>query len=236
MPDRPPEPTGGGVQREGHAARCSELTAADQRRALDGGLGDLAGADSPGLLAPEALYENLVAPFAEARGAWHRGWHRISLDGTTLDVAGEQVNDEAFGCPRACRGRSSYPQLRFASLLECGTHGLLGAQVGSLRDRRERAGPPIDRALGARDAVPGRSSPLQPRPVERARRPPARPHRPGTAVGGVGARTARRGRAAPPGRFEGAQATRGYGSVASSRRARISPARSRVIDPAASSR
>lgn len=80
----------------------------------------------------KALYEELVAPIAveQTRGAWYRGWRLISLDGTTLDVADEALNDEAFGRPGASRGRSGYPQLRFVSLLECGTHVLFGAQQG----------------------------------------------------------------------------------------------------------
>jgi hypothetical protein len=78
------------------------------------------------------LYEELVAPIGveQTRGAWYRGWRLISLDGTTLDVADERVNEEAFGRPGVSRGRSGYPQLRLVSLLECGTHVLFGAQQG----------------------------------------------------------------------------------------------------------
>jgi len=78
------------------------------------------------------LYDDLVEPIAveQTRGAWYRGWRLVSLDGSTLDVADEQVNDEAFGRPGASRGASGFPQLRFVSLLECGTHVLFGAQDG----------------------------------------------------------------------------------------------------------
>lgn len=78
------------------------------------------------------LYEELVEPIAEeaTRGAGYRGWRLVSLDGSTLDIADEQVNAEAFGRPGASRGVSGYPQLRFVSLLECGTHVLFGAQDG----------------------------------------------------------------------------------------------------------
>jgi hypothetical protein len=78
------------------------------------------------------LYEELVEPVAveRTRGAWYRRWRLVSLDGSTLDVADEKVNDEAFGRPGASRGASGYPQLRFVSLLECGTHVLFGAQDG----------------------------------------------------------------------------------------------------------
>lgn len=78
------------------------------------------------------LYDELVEPVAveQTRGAWYHDWRLVSLDGSTLDVADEKVNDEAFGRPGASRGASGYPQLRFVSLVECGTHVLFGAQEG----------------------------------------------------------------------------------------------------------
>jgi hypothetical protein len=53
----------------------------------------------------------------------------VSLDGSTLDVADEKGNDEAFGRPAASRGTSAYPQIRFVSLVENGTHVLFGSQM-----------------------------------------------------------------------------------------------------------
>jgi hypothetical protein len=53
----------------------------------------------------------------------------VSLDGSTLDVADEKGNDEAFGRPGASRGASAYPQIRFVSLVENGTHILFGSQM-----------------------------------------------------------------------------------------------------------
>ena len=79
------------------------------------------------------LYEQVVRPIATeaTKGAWYRGWRVVSLDGSTLDVADEDVNDEAFGRPVAQQGKSAYPQLRFVSLVENGTHVLFGSQMGS---------------------------------------------------------------------------------------------------------
>jgi len=51
------------------------------------------------------------------------------LDGSTLDVADEEVNEEAFGRPGASRGTSAYPQIRFVSLVENGTHVLFASQM-----------------------------------------------------------------------------------------------------------
>jgi hypothetical protein len=77
------------------------------------------------------LHDELVKPIAArtTRGAWYRQWRLVSLDGSTLDVADEASNDEAFGRPGASRGSSAYPQIRFVSLVENGTHVLFGSQM-----------------------------------------------------------------------------------------------------------
>jgi hypothetical protein len=77
------------------------------------------------------LHDELVKPIAArtTRGAWYRQWRLVSLDGSTLDVADEAANDEAFGRPGASRGSSAYPQIRFVSLVENGTHVLFGSQM-----------------------------------------------------------------------------------------------------------
>jgi len=79
------------------------------------------------------LHDQVVRPIARktTKGAWFRGWRVVSLDGSTLDVADERANEEAFGRPGANRGKSAYPQIRFVSLVENGTHVLFGSQMGS---------------------------------------------------------------------------------------------------------
>jgi Insertion element 4 transposase N-terminal/Transposase DDE domain len=78
------------------------------------------------------LHEQIVCPIATeaTKGAWYRGWRVVSLDGSTLDVADEDANDAAFGRPVAQRGKSAFPQIRFVSLVENGTHVLFGTQMG----------------------------------------------------------------------------------------------------------
>jgi len=80
----------------------------------------------------EALHDEIVRPIAEARtkGAWYRTWRLVSLDGSTLDVADTQENEAAYGRPGASRGESAYPQVRFVSLVENGTHCLFGSRMG----------------------------------------------------------------------------------------------------------
>jgi len=84
----------------------------------------------------QQLHDEVVAPIAVKRtkGAWYRDWRLISVDGSTLDVADNQDNEKAFGRPAASRGSSAYPQVRFVSLVENGTHVLFGTQLGGYRE------------------------------------------------------------------------------------------------------
>lgn len=84
----------------------------------------------------EALHDELVAPIARreagrtTKGAWYRQWRLVSIDGSTLDVADTRANERAFGRPGASRGKSAFPQVRFVSLVENGTHVLFGTRMG----------------------------------------------------------------------------------------------------------
>jgi hypothetical protein len=84
----------------------------------------------------QRLHDQLVGPIAvrdgrrTTRGAWYRGWRLVSVDGSTLDVADTTANEGAFGRPKASRGHSAFPQIRFVSLVENGTHVLFGSRLG----------------------------------------------------------------------------------------------------------
>src|SRR5215218_2137362 len=82
------------------------------------------------------LYERVVRPIATpaTKGASYRMWRLVSLDGSCLDVADTEENCTAFGRPEASRGESAFPQLRFVTLVENGTHVLFGARLGSFAD------------------------------------------------------------------------------------------------------
>lgn len=77
------------------------------------------------------LHDDVVGPIATraTRGAWYKDWRLVSLDGSTLDVADELANVRAFGRPGASRGESAYPQIRFACLVENGTHVLFASRM-----------------------------------------------------------------------------------------------------------
>jgi hypothetical protein len=82
------------------------------------------------------LYERVVRPIATpaTKGASYRMWRLVSLDGSCLDVADTEENCTAFGRPEASRGESAFPQLRFVTLVENGTHVLFGARLGSFAE------------------------------------------------------------------------------------------------------
>jgi len=83
----------------------------------------------------KALHDQIVRPMAvrETQGAWYRGWRLATLDGSTLAVRDTRANREAFGKPGASRGQSAFPQVRFVSLVETGTHALFGTALGAYR-------------------------------------------------------------------------------------------------------
>jgi len=82
------------------------------------------------------LHDEVVVPIAEkggsksTKGAWYADWRLVSLDGSTLDVADTKENERAFGRPGAARGKTAFPQIRFVSLVENGTHVLFGSRLG----------------------------------------------------------------------------------------------------------
>jgi hypothetical protein len=82
----------------------------------------------------ELLFEQAGKPMAgpQAPGAFYRGWRLMSVDGTTLDVAGTPENEAELGRPGTGRGEGvgAFPQLRLAGVAECGTHAVVGAAMG----------------------------------------------------------------------------------------------------------
>jgi hypothetical protein len=58
----------------------------------------------------------------------------VSLDGSSLAVADEAANVEAFGYPPTGQGRTGYPQLTFTALVENATHALFGVASGGFKD------------------------------------------------------------------------------------------------------
>ena len=84
------------------------------------------------------LFEKVARPLAvlDDQRAYWRGYHLMSLDGTTLDVQDTAANWDYFGGPgtkdesgKTLRG--GFPQLRIVALAECGTRALVSVALGS---------------------------------------------------------------------------------------------------------
>ncbi len=82
-----------------------------------------------------SLYRAVVRPIATRAsiGAWYRRWRLVTLDGSCLDVADTRRNERALGRPGASRGKAGFPQMRFVTLIENGTHVAFGAEFGPYR-------------------------------------------------------------------------------------------------------
>ena len=79
------------------------------------------------------LHDETVKPVATpaTKGAWFKHWRLVSLDGSTLETPDEPELDAAFGRPGVSHGESAYPQIRFVSLVENGTHVLFGTKMAA---------------------------------------------------------------------------------------------------------
>lgn len=95
------------------------------------------------------LYREQVRPHGpeQMAGVCYRGLRVMAIDGSCLDMPDEADNAEHFGYPGTSRGSAAFPQLRFVSLVECGTHTLCFAEQGPYaRSETILAEPVIDQA------------------------------------------------------------------------------------------
>jgi hypothetical protein len=85
--------------------------------------------------AMKALFERVALPTSAqgAVGSWWRGYRLVAIDGTVFDVPDTAPNQAHFGRPGSGRGdgKSAFPQARVVALAECGTHAIIGAQIGA---------------------------------------------------------------------------------------------------------
>ena len=88
----------------------------------------------------QQLHDQVVHPIATSstKGAWFRHWRLVSIDGSTMDIPDEPENEAAFGRPSASRGQSAFPQIRFVSLVESGTHILFGTRMSAITVHESR--------------------------------------------------------------------------------------------------
>jgi hypothetical protein len=81
----------------------------------------------------ETIVRAVIQPVAdrETRGAWYRDWRLTAFDGTTFTVPDTEENDREFGRPGSGRGegKTAYPQVQAACLIELGTHAVFDARL-----------------------------------------------------------------------------------------------------------
>lgn len=67
----------------------------------------------------------------ETQGAWYQDWLLTAVDGTTFTVPDTEDNEREFGRPGSGRGegKTAYPQIQTACLIELGTHAVFDARM-----------------------------------------------------------------------------------------------------------
>ena len=69
----------------------------------------------------------------QTRGALHRRWRLMGIDGTTLDLPDTLANARTFGRPKGSRADAAFPQVRLLALCELGTHAVCGLAIKPIR-------------------------------------------------------------------------------------------------------
>jgi len=81
----------------------------------------------------ETAVRAVMAPRArpETQGAWYRDWLLTAVDGSTFTVPDTEDNEREFGRPGSGRGegKTAYPQIQAACLIELGTHAVFDARM-----------------------------------------------------------------------------------------------------------
>lgn len=96
------------------------------------------------------LFERVAAPISTEGppGSWWRGLRLVAIDGTVFDLPDTPANDAYFGRPSSGRGDGAFPQARVVALAECGTHALIGAEIGPCRTGETTLARPLLSLLG----------------------------------------------------------------------------------------
>lgn len=79
------------------------------------------------------LFRQVCQCLVQTPTVWsHRfGYRLVALDGRTETVQDTVMNARYFGRPSNQQGEAAYPVCRVAYLLECGTHAIIDASLGT---------------------------------------------------------------------------------------------------------
>ncbi len=80
------------------------------------------------------LFAQVAVPVAEelTRGAFLAGWRLMAIDGFEWDAPDTEGNAAAFGYSGSGPTRSAFPKVRVVTLSECGSHAVVGAEIGGI--------------------------------------------------------------------------------------------------------
>ncbi|MHB8244660.1 MAG: IS4 family transposase [Acidimicrobiales bacterium] len=99
----------------------------------------------------KTLFERVAAPISTEGSAssWWRGLRLVAIDGTVFDLPDTPANEEHFGRPGSGRGeaKGAFPQARVVALAECGTHAIIGAEIGPCTSGETTLARPLLRLL-----------------------------------------------------------------------------------------
>ncbi|MGH3390378.1 MAG: IS4 family transposase [Actinomadura sp.] len=83
------------------------------------------------------LFERVAVPCARrsTEGAWLHGWRLMSLDGFDVEVPDSEENAQRFGyAGKKKNEKGAFPKVTVLALAECGTHAIIGAELGTQAD------------------------------------------------------------------------------------------------------
>ena len=89
-----------------------------------------------GSLPMRKLHEKMALPLEDKSlpGSYFKGLLKVAFDGSTLALQDTKTNAETFGRPSNQHGEAAWPSARFVALVECGTHLIIGAELGGYND------------------------------------------------------------------------------------------------------
>ena len=100
----------------------------------------------------QTLVARACIPLADAKrhpDAFYAGLRLVAIDGSNLEVADEPDNIKAFGYPGSRTGHAGYPQAQCAVLVECASHAILAANLGTYRESEWAVCKPLLASLDA---------------------------------------------------------------------------------------
>lgn len=94
------------------------------------------------------LFDRVAQPIARAGtpGAWLNKWRLMAIDGVMIDIP--DTIDNIAEYPKAEGGtRRPFPQTRTVTLAECGTHAIVAASIGSIKDGERKLSAALTRRI-----------------------------------------------------------------------------------------